>query len=609
MRFVRSSSLYMLMMGSMAAWGVCASRLEAGALSVVSTSPAPLTLNAPIASPIVIHFDQPVMTSTFNDDTVYVFGRWSGAKTGTFTFTNGNQTVTFQPDQKFSAGEQVMVALSHDLKASDGTNLRSAGYSYQFWTRARPAAMSWSAMPAFSNRTGGAGGPQTRIYGASGTDFNEDGFLDLATINEVSEDVRVFLNAADGTGNYIQPFLAPQTIGAESSPNEPADFNRDGHADLCAVAATASNVTILLGNGTGVFTSTQFVGVGLHPHGVAVLDANGDGAMDIATANTAGGNVSLLLNNGSGVFGSAISIPTSGNGEYALSAGDMNNDGILDLVVGAMSTQQIIVLRGNGNGTFTEISTQSAGGNVWMLTLGDVNGDGKLDVATSNGSSNTGSILLGNGNGTVNPPTTYPSYRPNVVATDLGDLDGDGDLDWELSSFGGCAGPNCGGWRLYRNNGSGVFTLVQDFNAIQSASCAVLLDIDNDRDLDMAQTDEIDDTIRLQKNSGSAPLGDFNNDGAVNMSDFTAFSACYAGAGVLIPQTCDHGDFDGDGDCDCDDYEAFQAAWTAGDTPPEFGPCSAGIPAVSTWGLVALGLVMLSVGTIFARRESATSEA
>lgn len=581
-----------------------ASSATAGALTVVSKSPAALNLNAPIASPIVINFDQPVMTSTFNDNTVYVFGRWSGAKTGTFTFTNSNMTVTFDPDQNFSAGEQVMVALSKDLKASDGTNLRAAGYSWQFWTRTRPAAMTWGAMPVFSNRTGGSGGPQTRIYGASGTDFNEDGYLDLATVNEVSEDVRVFLNLADDTGNYQQPFLTPQAIGAESSPNEPADFNRDGHADLCAVAATGSSVTILLGNGTGAFTSTQTVAVGLNPHGVAILDANGDGAMDIATANTANSNVSLLLNNGSGVFAPAVNFTTTGSGEYALGAGDMNNDGILDLVVGAMSTQDAIVLRGNGNGTFTEISSQDAGGNIWMLTLGDVNGDGNLDVASANGSSNNGSILLGNGAGSLAAAVTYANYRPNSVATDLGDLDGDGDLDWELSSFGGCVGSDCGGWRIYRNNGAGVFTHVVDFNAIQNGSCSILMDIDNDRDLDVVQTDEIDDTIRRQKNSGLARLGDFNNDNDVDAADFTQFTNCFTGAGMPTTQACDAGDFDGDGDCDCDDHEAFQIAWTAGGSPPDYAPCLASIPAVSTWGLIAIGLIMLCAGTIVSRRQA-----
>lgn len=574
---------------------IVATGAYAGALTVVSTSPQQRTLIAPIATPVSVTFDQAVMTSSVNFQTFYVFGRWSGSATGIYSFSNGNKTVTLTPTRPFSPGEQVMVALSNGLLASDGTPLRSQGYSYVFWTRTRPASMVFSASVPFSNRAGGPGGPQTRIYGASGTDFNEDGFLDLATVNEVSQDVRVFLNSADGLGNYDMPFLTPEPIGNEASPNEPADFNRDGHADLCAAAASSSDVWILLGAGDGTFSSAQSVSVGASPHGIAVLDANGDGAMDIATSNTGSGNVSLMLNNGSGVFGAPSSIPTSGNGEYALGAADMNNDGILDLVVGAINGQTVVVLRGNGNGTFTEISSQNAGGSIWMLTTGDVNGDGNMDVASANSFSNNGSILLGNGAGALGAPSTI-STLPHVAATDLGDLDGDGDMDWELSSFGG------GGWRVYRNNGAGVFTFDQEFTALNNPSCAVLLDIDNDRDLDIALTDEIADVITLERNSGTDKLGDFDNDGDVDNADFTAFSGCYTANGVDAGLACGHGDFNGDGDCDCTDFGLFQDNWTAGGTPPNLPQC-AGIPAASTWTMIIMGLMVVGVGIEISKRR------
>lgn len=111
-----------------------------------------------------------------------------------------------------------MVALSKNIKAADNTPIRPSGYSWQFWTRTRPAAMTYTEVDTFSNRTGGPGGPQTRIYGASGTDYNEDGYLDLATVNEVSQDVRVFLNSADGLGNYDQPGASARADRQRSQP-------------------------------------------------------------------------------------------------------------------------------------------------------------------------------------------------------------------------------------------------------------------------------------------------------------------------------------------------------------------------------------------------------
>jgi hypothetical protein len=79
---------------------------------------------------------------------------------------------------------------------------------------------------------------------------------------------------------------------------------------------------------------------------------------------------------------------------------------------------------------------------------------------------------------------------------DLGDLDGDGDLDLVVSSYGG------GFWRWYSNDGTGSFTAVDSFVALDNPSCAVLLDFDNDGDLDLALTDEIADVVKLMSNGG-----------------------------------------------------------------------------------------------------------
>jgi hypothetical protein len=89
-----------------------------------------------------------------------------------------------------------------------------------------------------------------------------------------------------------------------------------------------------------------------------------------------------------------------------------------------------------------------------------------------------------------------------VPSVDLGDLDGDGDLDLVPSSFGG------GFWRWYRNDGTGAFTFVDQFEAPDNPSCAVLFDADNDGDLDMGLTDEIADVVIIMRNddqSGCTP--------------------------------------------------------------------------------------------------------
>ena len=410
-----------------------------GEMQVVGTRPTRNRLRAPANSMVSVRFDRPVQPMTVNTSSFRVYGRWSGRADGVLSFSEGGQTVTLDPDHNFSAGETVYVNLGHSIVATDGSPLRSAGYAFQFSVATQteapvpPGPLPFTQIDTLIVRS--TPSVPTRAYGGLGADFDRDGWLDLAIVNEISADLRVFMNRADGTGLY-DPFLQPPTpIGDMASPNEPGDFNNDGLPDAATANVADNTVSIVLGHGDGTFEPQQVVTVGGSPHGLAVLDADGDGDPDIATANFGGNNVSLLLNNGSGVFGPATSFDGGGNGEYSLGAGDMDNDGIDDLVVGTHNDQMIRVMRGNGNGTFTLVGSKSAGGLTWQLALGDLNRDGNLDVATGNGGSGNGAILKGNGDGTLGPPAVV-NVSGSIVASDLGDLDGDGDLDWILSSFG-----------------------------------------------------------------------------------------------------------------------------------------------------------------------------
>jgi FG-GAP-like repeat len=100
--------------------------------------------------------------------------------------------------------------------------------------------------------------------------------------------------------------------------------------------------------------------------------------------------------------------------------------------------------------------------------------------------------LRGNGNGTLQPAQTVP-VNGHANATDLGDLDGDGDLDWVVSSFGGQE------WRVFRYD-AGTFTQVTTFASAANPACAALVDIDNDRDLDIVLFTETSDEIVLKEN-------------------------------------------------------------------------------------------------------------
>jgi len=459
-----------------------------GELSVVRTQPASVAL-ASVTTAITVDFDRPVALDTLDARSFRVFGRHSGAARGSFGFARGGRRITFVPERPFSAGEVVWVNLSHGLRGIDRSRLRASGHAFQFATSVAPSGGTFTQYDVMSNRDC----CQTRIYGAVATDLDHDGYLDLTTVNEVSADLRVFLNLGDGSGEY-GAFLPPEPIGDEASPNEPADFDGDGHADLCAAATSSNSVWIVLGNGDGTFAPAQEVAVGQEPHGIQVLDVDGDGDFDIVNCNRGTNNLSLLLNDGQGVFAAPVFLDGGVNGEYGLAAGDMDKDGITDLVVAGWNGAHVRTLLGNGDGTFAFAGPAvAAGGSPWVVTLGDVDGDGDLDASTANSGSGTAGILKSDGAGLFGPVTTV-NLGAHTVSTDLGDLDGDGDLDWTVSSFGG------GFWRLYRNDGTGSFAFWQQIDAAANPSCSILLDTDNDGDLDLALTDEIADTITLMRN-------------------------------------------------------------------------------------------------------------
>ncbi|MDZ7344877.1 MAG: FG-GAP-like repeat-containing protein, partial [candidate division KSB1 bacterium] len=267
------------------------------AFSVKSVAPPPQTITAAVAPEIIIEFDAPVDPATVNQNTILIFGRWSGVLPGEFRLQDGNRRARFIPARAFSAGEWITVSISKRVTNQAGEALTN-GYAWNFWTKASPGSMNLQLVRQLPVRFEGE--RPIRVYGVYAGDLNRDGYHDLTVPNEDADDIRVFLNDRQGNFSFSSRHFLP--VPARPSTNEGMDFNGDGRIDFAVGNIRGHAVSVLLGDGNGGFLPQTAYPVGREPRGLAVMDLNGDGAMDIVTANRVGNHLSILINNGDGHF-------------------------------------------------------------------------------------------------------------------------------------------------------------------------------------------------------------------------------------------------------------------------------------------------------------------
>ena len=280
-------------------------------------------------------------------------------------------------------------------------------------------------------------------------DFNGDGKLDLAVANYNSNTVSVLLGNGDGTFGVAKLYDA----GNEARAVAVGDFNGDGKLDLAVANQNCTGggppcgqgtVSILLGNGDGTFQNHMDYDTANGPTWVTTGDFNGDGNLDLAVSASNGGSgtdVSVLLGDGRGVFHQLSDI-TVGVNPVEVATADFNKDGKLDLAVvnnAGLGNGSVSILLGNGDGTFqnpVDYSTGSFYDNG--LAVADFNQDGNLDLAVTNGGSNTVSVFLGKGDGTFPSSLTSDSGGSDPFGVLVGDFDRDGRLDLVVTNnYGG----------------------------------------------------------------------------------------------------------------------------------------------------------------------------
>ena len=248
-------------------------------------------------------------------------------------------------------------------------------------------------------------GQNPHTHGLGIGDFNSDGKLDLATVNNADNDVSVVFG--DAKGKFTGAPGSPFAVGPSPYPLTLGDVNNDGHLDIVATTtatgparsqqlSSSRALTLLLGDGRGGFRTQQVPLRTGQPWFVAITDVNSDRRPDLLATHAERNELTVLIADGHGGLVEAGGSPMDwGGAVWHMAASDLNHDGRLDAI--AAAGNGIRVMLGDGRGGFKPAphSPISTGNGTWRLAVGDVNGDGKTDVVTSNSESDTVSVLLG----------------------------------------------------------------------------------------------------------------------------------------------------------------------------------------------------------------------
>ncbi len=259
-------------------------------------------------------------------------------------------------------------------------------------------------------------------------DFNDDNNLDLAVANDSSNSVSVLFGNGDGT------FITDSAYNAGSMPYAitAADLNCDGVPDLAVTNYSKDSMSVLMNDGTGVFQPLVNYRVADAPVAILAADFNGDSLNDLAVTNSipggSSGSVSIFINDTAacGTFGTSADYG-AGHIPQSIYAADLDNDDDLDIISPSYNASDSIrVLLNRGDGTFSTIGPKyGAGDGIRSVVAADFNGDGYNDLGFAAQLSNVASILLNYGDTMFAAAVDYAvSDKPKAIVSS--DLDGDG---------------------------------------------------------------------------------------------------------------------------------------------------------------------------------------
>lgn len=365
--------------------------------------------------------------------------------------------------------------------------------------------------------------------------FNADAFPDLTVIS--ADTVSTFIN--DGTGGFTAGAVVNTVLtNYNNRIGASKDIDGDGDTDLILYD---SKLGLLTNDGTGLFTESLIKDDTLNNYLVwfnpVVADFNADSFMDVMAWETDQNAISnasgkIFLNDGTNAFTESAQtiVPTSGS-SYSPAMQIIDFDGDTDTDIILSGYFDIELFQNDGTANFTSFDNNVV--NVLYgsyFDLVDLDGDTDLDVVMSY---MTPMTLINDGAGNFTKGMDFPGNSQIFYQLATADFDNDGDNDVVFTDDYN----NANQISLWNNNGTGTFTLAQNFATTDTLDFIGGIkagDINGDAAVDL---------ITVIDNGAIHQIGVWTNDGAGSFTNSPFTTTNRLDQIELV-------DIDGDGDLD-----------------------------------------------------------